>query len=295
MDRADALRMLGLFEDEEPEAIRKRYRNLIRRYHPDITGCTDAYLEKTQQLTQAYRLLKSEGYLTAAKSRAEWGIKENKNAFTRRPLFMEAELSGSEMIVDTGISGKYYWDPEMESFSLFLRSVNAAVQRILMPYMEADLPDDSRLPGLRVKLLHLLIQQFVDPYEAIRVIEYVRPAGESTYQYRVACHVKKSGSRTGREQQGTEYPVRLRGSNLVAKLAEGESVISFVENALYYVITPMILQGAAKGVLRLEEKPGGNRNNYRKGELLLSVDESKGWDATEKINEEIRRMFEGLS
>ena len=89
MDKAEAHRVLGIFEDEEPEIIRKKYRDLIRRYHPDRTGSTDAYLEKTKQLTQAYRLLKAEGYLTEAQRRAEWGIRENKAAFTRRTLFME--------------------------------------------------------------------------------------------------------------------------------------------------------------------------------------------------------------
>ena len=38
MEKGDALRVLGLFEDEEPEIIRKKYRDLIRKYHPDITG-----------------------------------------------------------------------------------------------------------------------------------------------------------------------------------------------------------------------------------------------------------------
>ena len=292
MEKGDALRVLGLFEDEEPEIIRKKYRDLIRKYHPDITGSADVYLKKTQQLTQAYRLLKAEGYLAATPYQTEWGIRENKAAFIRRPLFMEEELSGSGMIVDTGIIGRYYWDPEMEPFSLLLRSVNAAVQKILSPYMEEDLTDDSQISKLRIKLLHLLIQQFVDPYEAIRIIDFVKPAEGYNYQYRVNCHVKKTGNRLKRECQAAEYTVRLKGNNLVADCDEGESVISFTENALYYIITPMILQGAAEGVLRLvEDTDSTSRRNYRKGELLLTVDESKGWDATEKINEEIRRIL----
>ena len=295
MDKGDALRVLGLFEDEEPEIIRKKYRDLVRKYHPDMTGSEDVYLEKTQQLTQAYRLLKVEGYVAATRHQKEWGIKENKAAFARRPLFMEEELSGSGMIVDTGIIGRYYWDPEMEPFSLLLRSVNAAVQKILSSYMEEELTDDSQISRVRIKLLHLLIQEFVDPYEAIRTIDYVKPAEGNKYQYRVNCHVKKTGSRIKRERQKTEYTVRLKGNNLVADCGEGESVISFTENALYYIITPMILQGAAEGVLRLVEDAGGTkRRNYQNGELLLAVDESKGWDATEKINEEIRKMLAGL-
>ncbi len=318
MDRRDALRILELFDEEEPELIRKKYRDLIRRYHPDMTDSADAHLEKTQQLTQAYRFLKVEGYLSAANRRAQWGIKENKAAFITRPLFMEEELSGREMIVNTGISGRFYWDPEMEPFSLFLRSVNAVVQKILSRYTEEDLTDDSQLSRMRVKLLHLLIQQFVDPYETIKTATYVRQAREEEYHYRVICHVKKTGNLTKSEilktgnlskgellktgnltksnRPGTEYPVRLRGNNLVADLAEGESVISFPENELYYIITPMILQGAARGVLRLEDDAAraGRKNyreNYWKAELRLTVDAEKGWDATEQINEEIRRML----
>ena len=296
MDRIDAFRILELFDEEEPELIRKKYRDLIRRYHPDMTDSADAHLEKTQQLTQAYRFLKAEGYLSAANRRAQWGIKENKAAFITRPLFMEEELSGREMIVNTGISGRFYWDPEMEPFSLFLRSVNSAVQKILARYTEEDLTDESQISRMRVKLLHLLIQQFVDPYETIKTATYVRQAREEEYHYRVICHVKKTRNLTKSNRPGTEYPVRLRGNNLVADLAEGESVISFPENELYYIITPMILQGAARGVLRLEDDAAraGRKNyreNYWKAELRLTVDAEKGWDATEQINEEIRRML----
>ena len=38
MEKGDALRVLGLFEDDEPGIIRKKYRKLTRKYHPDITG-----------------------------------------------------------------------------------------------------------------------------------------------------------------------------------------------------------------------------------------------------------------
>ena len=293
MNRDDALRMLGIIGDEDPENIRKRYRDLIRRHHPDTAGSADAHLEKTQMLTQAYRLLKAEGYLTAARQQAEWGIRENKAAFVRRALFMEDELCGTAMLVDTGICGRYCWDPEMESFSLFLRSIHAAVQRVLSRYPDAG--DDRQLSQIRVKLLHLLIQQFVDPYETIRTSGFVKQVEGHPSRYRVPCHVKSAESHSDKEQQGTEYPVRVRGNNLVADLGNGESVISFTENELYYIITPMILQGAAEGVLRPEDGAvRKSRNDYRSCELYITVDESRGWDPTEKINEEIRRMLADL-
>ena len=294
MDREEALRILGISDDEDPEIIRKKYRDMIRRHHPDMTDDSDAHLEKTQMLTQAYRLLKAKGYLTGKRRQTGWGIRENKAAFIKRRLFMEEELSGNVMIVDIGVSGRYYWDPELESFSLFLRSVNTAVQDIISRHIDEATADDEQVLHMRVKLLHLLIQEFVDPYKAIRTLEYISqsPAEGFLSYYRVPCHVKNTGSRFCKGWQRAEYPVRVRGNNLVAELADGENRISFTENELYYIITPMILQGAAKGVLM----PAGgavprNGKKYQKCELLITVDESKGWDATERINEEIRRIL----
>ena len=167
MERADAFRVLGVYEDDDPEEIRKRYRDLIRKHHPDTAGNVPEHLNRAQKLTQAYKLLKKEGYLKEFQKQRSWGIRENRDAFTKRSVLMQEELSGNEMIVDTGIYGKYYWYPELEPFSLLMKSVGAAANRILRSYPDCDY-EEAYLARVRAKLFHLLLQQFVDPYTAIK-------------------------------------------------------------------------------------------------------------------------------
>ena len=62
----DAYRVLGVDANDDMATIKKAYRKLIRKYHPDIIkaqGKDDAYMkeatEKTQEINQAYELIKS--------------------------------------------------------------------------------------------------------------------------------------------------------------------------------------------------------------------------------------------
>ncbi|MBO7711361.1 MAG: J domain-containing protein [Lachnospiraceae bacterium] len=289
MERTDALRVLGVFEEDDPEEIRKRYRDLIRKHHPDTAGNVPEHLDRAQQLTQAYKILKKEGYLKDLQNQRGWGIRVNRDAFTKRSVLMQEELSGNEMIVDTGIYGKYCWDPEIEPFSLFMKSVGAAVNRILRSYPDCDY-EEAWLLRMRAMLFHLLVQQFVDPFAAIRAVEYIRQTDKNTY--RISCHIQNERGVSSLHADGRSLAVGISGNNLVVESGKQNAVLSFTENELYYIITPMFLQGAASGEFRLrEETASGKRKKYLTGELILTVDEKKGRDRTEEINKEIRRIL----
>lgn len=55
MDEAEAWRVLGLRPGSDGTAIRRAYRSLVRRHHPDLAG--PAGTERTARLTQAYEVL----------------------------------------------------------------------------------------------------------------------------------------------------------------------------------------------------------------------------------------------
>ena len=57
-DERRALGALGLAEDTDLHAVRRRYSQLVRRYHPDRNGGDRTYEQKLQEVIEAYTLLK---------------------------------------------------------------------------------------------------------------------------------------------------------------------------------------------------------------------------------------------
>lgn len=53
-----ALRILGLGDDLDRMALRKRYSQLVRRYHPDRNGGDRSHEKKLVEVIEAYQLLK---------------------------------------------------------------------------------------------------------------------------------------------------------------------------------------------------------------------------------------------
>jgi len=65
MSAQDAYKVLGVSENDDMDTIKKQYRKLVRKYHPDIISSQDkdeAYIEeataKTQEINQAYQVIK---------------------------------------------------------------------------------------------------------------------------------------------------------------------------------------------------------------------------------------------
>ena len=66
---------------------------------------------------------------------------------------------------------------------------NAAAERLVNRYSRASYDDHVDPASAKVKLLHLLLQQFIDPYSSIRQIEGVKQGGEPC-SYRIPCNAK---------------------------------------------------------------------------------------------------------
>lgn len=54
-----ALSVLGLGEDADRQALRRRYSGLVRRYHPDKNGGDRSHEGRLREVIEAYQLLKS--------------------------------------------------------------------------------------------------------------------------------------------------------------------------------------------------------------------------------------------
>ena len=67
MSSKEAYEILGVKENHDMDTIKKAYRQLIRKYHPDIISSQnkdESYMEeatsKTQEINQAYQVIKDE-------------------------------------------------------------------------------------------------------------------------------------------------------------------------------------------------------------------------------------------
>jgi hypothetical protein len=54
-----ALKILGLSEDADRKALRSRYSELVRKYHPDKNGGDRSFEKKLQAVVEAYQLLRT--------------------------------------------------------------------------------------------------------------------------------------------------------------------------------------------------------------------------------------------
>jgi hypothetical protein len=69
-DERRALSVLGLGDDTDLEAVRQRYSQLVRRYHPDRNGGDRSHEGKLGEVIDAYQTLrKAAGFGTSATSR----------------------------------------------------------------------------------------------------------------------------------------------------------------------------------------------------------------------------------
>jgi len=57
MEFKDYYKILGVSRDASPEAIKKAYRALAKKYHPDLNPGNKAYEEKFREINEAYEVL----------------------------------------------------------------------------------------------------------------------------------------------------------------------------------------------------------------------------------------------
>lgn len=57
-----SLEALDLDEDAQPQDIRSRFKELVKRHHPDANGGDRSYEARLQQIIEAYQYLKTAGF-----------------------------------------------------------------------------------------------------------------------------------------------------------------------------------------------------------------------------------------
>ncbi|MEA3559874.1 MAG: DnaJ domain-containing protein [Candidatus Thermoplasmatota archaeon] len=72
MSDIDPYEILGVKEDSNPEQIRKAYKNLAKKLHPDKIGTNPRALEQMKLVNEAYALLKNKGIRKSFDGTDDW-------------------------------------------------------------------------------------------------------------------------------------------------------------------------------------------------------------------------------
>ena len=280
MEISEAYSLLGISSGDRMEDVRRKYHRLMNRHHPDVLP--DNEDSKTaQKINEAFALIKREG-ISSKLQITEWGIEENPRAFCKRKLYMEDSFFGKELVIDTGGYGRYYWEPDMESFPMLLKSVGEAANSLL--------PESAR--AVKAKLLHLLLQEFIDAFRCLEIL-YPHVENDTLIQtFQIKCQIKADDSLVNGHIPLEQIQIQPQDSKLLM-YHKGTTMgqIMFEEDWLYYLITPLFFQNAAKADLFEEKRGMRQAHDFVSATMCMHVDPSRKQDPTEKINAEIKRVL----
>ena len=293
MQAEEAIRLLGLEVGDEPSCLRQKYHERMRKVHPDVAGHERGTV-LSQRLNEAYALLKEnwpQELLPPAKGRLL--VPENPLALIERTVWMLDAPFGEEILLEIA-RGKYYWAEEQESFPLFLKSIREAVLSLCGPVRLSDKESLS--------LFHSLAQCFVDPVSSLARMAETGKVKKGEGRERKQEEDSHPGSIPCASYEvpaylplGEEYslPCRVRVQDsriLLTGKGAREVQLSFGEDSLYYVITPLLLQGVLEGKIRNREA-GRGRRGYQSVVLSLTPTGKKWEDPTQRINAQIQSIL----
>ena len=132
-----------------------------------------------------------------------WDAFENKRAFSERNIYVRFKMYDEELPLSKMARGRFVWDPDMEEFRLFSKSVLEACKEAITDH------DATPAPDLVKDIFHLMMQEYVLQADAAR----------------------KLGKKISEDDDVETYAF--------AGFVKGET-LSFDEDELYYVVLPLL-------------------------------------------------------
>lgn len=315
MTREEACRILGVSPGAAPDQIKRKYRQLMHRLHPDV-GPSEEDLHLAWQVNAAYALLKrtwpagdaSQAGPDAASGisrHSAWDAPVNSHAYRERDILCYAEDSEGEVIgTFTAARGRYFWTTE-EDFPLFLRSIYLCGKELL-DEVDASLgrASSSCRSRFHADLTYLLAQQYIDASSLLKDLAARTTSdreGQEIYYFPAMLETKGkglSGLPGSLPADAPLFPSGVRDRRLYLKDISGQEAgyLSFSDDRLYYVLVPLFEQRQVLVRLRAAgENASHNKRNagYRRLHLWLKFKKEEDKSRLpESLNLQISQLLE---
>ncbi|WP_022779893.1 DnaJ domain-containing protein [Butyrivibrio sp. AE3009] len=243
MTLKEAYKILGVSKENTDREIKAKYKKLLIMYHPDSDPTRERAPEddeKIRQVIEAYKKIrKSEGEPYFEPYEFTWDAFENKSAFSERNIFFQFKIYDEALPPSKMARGRFVWDPDMEEFPLFAKSVLEACKDVMTDHDVTPAPDKIK------DIFHLMMQEYILPADAARKIgKKIREDGDKeVYYFSGFIKDELSSSRESKINCGEPLNIYLREDRaVVEEIVTGRMMgsISFDEDELYYVVLPLL-------------------------------------------------------
>ena len=243
MTLKEAYKILGVSKENTDREIKAKYKKLLIMYHPDSDPTRERAPEddeKIRQVIEAYKKIReSEGEPFFEAYEFTWDAFENKRAFSERNIFFQFKIYDEALPPSKMARGRFVWDPDMEEFPLFAKSVLEACKEVMTDHDVAITPDKVK------DVFHLMMQEYVLPADAARKIgKKIREDGDrEAYSFSGFIKDEPGSSRESKINCGEPLNIYLREDRaVIEEIVTGRMLgsISFDEDELYYVVLPLL-------------------------------------------------------
>ncbi len=327
--RRQALKILGLDENADPQEIKRAYRAIISEVHPD-SGKQSDYAYSAQEINAAYDYLnkhpvassdvrkpggntrrnaengsfnhfhddygkrytnRDEGAETAGFQSRIWNAPENAQAYHSRDIMEHVTDEDGQVIGTIKIArGKFHWIPD-EEFLLFLKSIMGCAKEVLEE-CDADRPDGQPPDNVyryQAELVYLLAAQFMDAESLLRELSGEK---EKNGIYFLQAMLEKSDTKKISEGASL-YPSMLKSHRLYLKDDAGTTrgYLSFPDDRLYYALIPLFEQKAVQVRITTGKHVKQGSKVYQKLDLHLRFS-GQMENLPENLNLKIGKLLE---
>ncbi len=239
----EAYKILGVSKEDSDREIKVKYKKLLIMYHPDSDPTRKRAPEddeKIRQVIEAYKKIKeSEGQPYFDTYEFTWDAFENREAFAARNIYVQFRMYDEELPLSKMAWGRFIWDPDMEEFRLFSKSVLEACKEVMAEYDVMPAPDNVK------DIFHLMMQEYVLPADAARKIgkKIREDAEKEVFAFSGFVKENSADQKTSAPIIGEPLNIFLCEDRAVVEeivTGKGLGIVSFDEDELYYVVLPLL-------------------------------------------------------
>jgi hypothetical protein len=244
MTLKEAYKILGASSRDDDREIKTKYKKLLIMYHPDSDPNGNRNPEdddKIRLVIEAYKKIRESAGETVTDSyEFTWDAFENRTAFSERNIYVQFRIFDEDLPLSRMARGRFVWDPDMEDFPLFTKSVLEACKEVMTVNM--SMPDADKIKDI----FNYMMQEYVLPADAARKLGNKISDDGKLETYSFSGYLKEDisqGIRISEKNIGEPLNIFLREDRaVVEEIVTGKIIgnVSFDEDELYYVVLPLL-------------------------------------------------------